>query len=299
MSSAQRQPGRQSGGDERQLGARQLPLQRLGLGAHDDAASGGGPCEGRRQQVGEALAHAGAGLEDADAAALEDVGGGFGVGHLSRPPAEARADGRASPGVRRRSPSPAPARRRHASDFTGRIASGPGPSGGSSATSGGGASSGAAAQASSTCSGAHADALEQAPLHVGEAGRAPGEARQHRRGGLGVGQRPVRGPTIARAPPPAPAGRAGRARDRAGAPPRACRTTRRTAAACRRAAPPPPGARGRRRRCARRGRRRRRTPADSARASADPRRAGQVGVRDAGEAGDEQRDRHARGRPAS
>ena len=60
---------RQPGGDERQLGAGQLPLQRLGLGADEDAAAGGGARVGRRQQVPEALAHAGPGLEHADAAA--------------------------------------------------------------------------------------------------------------------------------------------------------------------------------------------------------------------------------------
>ena len=105
------------------------------------------------------------------------------------------------------------------------------------------------------------DALEQAPLHVGQAGGAPRQVREHGGGRLGVGQRPVGAATRARAPRRGPAARAGRAPGRAAARPRACRTSRRSAAPRRCAAPPPPGARGRRPRCARRGWRRRRTRA--------------------------------------
>ncbi len=80
---------RQHLGDQGELVRGELALQRLGLGADDDAAPCGGAVERRRQQVGEALAHAGAGLEQADAAAREDVRGGLRELHLPGPPAVA------------------------------------------------------------------------------------------------------------------------------------------------------------------------------------------------------------------
>ena len=251
-------PRRQSGGDERQLGAGQLPLQRLGLGAHEDAAAVGGPGVGRRQQVAEALAHAGPRLEDADAAALEDVGGGVGVRHLTGAPAEpgeaaGESGGRlvavaaelGAPGVgphgedRRAARGPRAARRRPAAEGPLRAPrrTRPGP--------------GAAPR---TRSRAGAAPPRPGRRRAGRAGRAP-PPWPRRRGAPGARA------TRARAPPPGPAARAGPARGTAGAPPPACRTSRPTAAACRCAAPPPPGARGRRRRCAPRGWRRRRTHA--------------------------------------
>ncbi len=68
-------------GEEREVLAGELVLQRLGGGGDDDAPAG---CD-RRNEVGERLARAGAGLHDEVAPALE--GGGDEVGHalLARP----------------------------------------------------------------------------------------------------------------------------------------------------------------------------------------------------------------------
>ena len=191
-------PRRQPGGDERQLGAGQLPLQRLRLGAHDDAAAGGRAGIRRRQQVAEALAHAGPRLEDADAAAGEDVGGGLGVGHLTGAAAEPReAAGKAGHGVAGPAGSavigsiqliapgaggdgqdrqrPRALRRRVGDERRRRLVG----------------LRGAGVQHGKRRPG---DALEQAPFHVRQAGRATGEVSEHRRGGLRVRQRPVCGP---------------------------------------------------------------------------------------------------------
>ncbi len=188
---------RQPGGDERQLGAGQLPLQRLGLGAHDDAAAGGRACVRRRQQVAEALAHAGASLEDADAAAGEHAGGGLGVGHLTGAAAKAgeaagEAGGSAGSagnvvagriellapgaGLHRQDGERPRAFRRLVGDERGRGFVGP---------------RRARVEDGKRRPG---DALEQAPLDLGEAGRAAREVSEHRRGRLGVRQRPVCGP---------------------------------------------------------------------------------------------------------
>ena len=184
MSSAQRQPGGSPAATSGSSVRGQLPLQRLGLGAHDDAAAGGGAGERRRQQVGEALAHAGPGLEQADAAAREDVGGGLGVVDLAGAAAEAgEAAGEAGHAVagrrrdRRRRLRPAPRARRRTS--TGRTASGPGPLRrlvGDQRRRRLVGRRGAGVEHGERRPG---DALEQAPLHVGQAGGAPREVREH------------------------------------------------------------------------------------------------------------------------
>ena len=101
MSSVQRKPVGQAARDQRQLALGELALQGLGLGADGDPSAAGGGAIGGRQQVGEALAHAGAGLEQADAAARR---GG-------RPPRRPGRSGR----VARRSPGGPPRARRRRS----------------------------------------------------------------------------------------------------------------------------------------------------------------------------------------
>ena len=68
--------------DQRQVVWSQLPLQGLGLGADHHALAGRGAKVRRRQQVGEALAHARALLKEADAAGLEHLFRGAGELHL-------------------------------------------------------------------------------------------------------------------------------------------------------------------------------------------------------------------------
>ena len=85
MSSDQRQPGGQGGLDQRQVVGGELALQRLCLGADQHALAARRRGEGGRQQVGEALAHAGARLEEADAALVEDAGHGLGQLRLAGP----------------------------------------------------------------------------------------------------------------------------------------------------------------------------------------------------------------------
>ena len=238
----------------------QLALQGLRLGADHHPAARGRAEEGGGQEVGEALAHAGArpraGRRRRRRACRRPARPG--------PPARVGGGSRAgvapAPGQHRRPRRPSrsglPSSALQSSASQGRVVRRAPRSAarGSSATSGGGAASGVARELVEQRERRPADRLEEPPLFGGEPGRAAGEAAQQRGGREGIGQGAVA------------ACRRSRARRRAGGRAwRSCSGSRRSAASrvsnqgpssgadAGRARPPRRGTRGRRRRCGRRG----------------------------------------------